>query len=86
MIVKELGVNRIGMKRSYAIIVAARDTGDLFLEGSFWRVVTTVQATTANEAAAAYGRRADAWFQFLVTDYEPALDVAHSREVKPCFS
>jgi hypothetical protein len=63
-------------KRPYAIIVAAFDTGDLFLEGRFWRVVTTVRAVNANEAAATYGQRADSWSQFLATDYEPALDVA----------
>jgi hypothetical protein len=73
-------------KRSYAIIVAARDTGDLFHEGRFWRVVTTIQAASANEAATAYGQRADSWLQFLATDYEPALDVAQSREVRPCCS
>ena len=66
--------------RPYAIIVAARDTGDLFLEGRFWRVVTKVEALSANDAAEAYGRRFDAWSQFLATDYAPALDVATFRE------
>jgi hypothetical protein len=72
--------------RPYAIIVAARDTGDVYLEGRFWRVVTTVQATSSNDAAAKYGKREDAWSQFLATDYEPALDVALSREPRPCSS
>ena len=70
----------------YAIVVPARDTGDLFYVDRFWRVVTTVKATTARSAAAAYGRREDAWLQFLATDYDPALDVAASREAAPCRS
>ena len=67
-------------KRLYAIIVAARGTGDLFLEGRFWWVVTKVEALSVDDAVSVYGRRADAWSQFLATDYEPALDVAAVRE------
>jgi hypothetical protein len=72
-------------KRPYAILIPVRDTGDLFHEGRFWRVVTTVKAKSVDEAVADYERRPDAWFQFLATDYAPALDVALSREVA-CFS
>ena len=73
-------------KRSYAIVVPVMDTGDLYLEGRFWRVVTKVEATTALNAAAAYSKRKDAWAQFLATDYEPAIDVATAREPLSCRS
>ena len=73
-------------KRPYAIIIPVHDTGDLFLEGRFWRVVTVVTAKSANDAVEDYSRRPYAWYQFLATDYEPALDVALSREAPPCFS
>lgn len=72
-------------KRPYVIIIPAQDTGDFFLDGRFWRVVTSVKAKSANDAAYDYSRRPGAWRGFLITDYEPALDVALSREVG-CFS
>ena len=73
-------------KQTYAILVPVHDTGDLYLEGKFWRVVTTVKAASARAASSAYGRRANSWMRFLVTDYAPALDVAMSREVPSCSS
>ena len=47
--------------------------------------MTSVKAKSANDAAYDYSRRPGAWRGFLITDYEPALDVALSREVG-CFS
>lgn len=75
-------------KKRFAIVIPVEYPGDFQLGGSFWRAVTTVEATDPVKALQEYStmlrpRDVAAWDYCMATDYPPALDVLDARFERP---